>query len=45
MIRYNPRNRNKPTREAPKSTARWFDDRRDERRNRSEPCGFKVEDR
>lgn len=27
MSRYNPRNRNEPTHDAPKSTARWFDER------------------
>lgn len=34
---YKPRNRNEPTHDAPKSTARWFDDRKQEPSN---PCGF-----
>lgn len=37
MNRYNPRNRNEKTHEAPKSTGRWFDDRRDMLRH---PVGF-----
>lgn len=44
MTRYNPRNRNERTNEAPKSTARWFDDLREDRRNQSAPCGFKMEE-
>lgn len=44
MTRYNPRNRNERTKEAPKSTARWFDDLREDRRNQSAPCGFKMEE-
>lgn len=38
---YKPRNRNEPTQDAPKSTARWFDDRRDE--GPSNRCGFEPE--
>jgi hypothetical protein len=34
---YTPRNRNEKTHEAPKSTARWFDDRRAVPRH---PVGF-----
>ena len=45
MADYNPRSRNLRTLEAPKATARWFDDRREDRRNRFEPCGFHIEER
>lgn len=37
---YNPRNRNHPTHEAPKSTARWFDNRKN---MQAKPCGFEPE--
>lgn len=37
MAAHNPRNRNEKTHEAPKSTARWFDDRRKDKRH---PIGF-----
>lgn len=40
MAEYNPRNRN-PRTDGPKTTARWFDDRREDRRNPSNPCGFR----
>jgi len=35
---YRPRNRNDRTNEAPKSTARWFDYRKDE--SKTKPFGF-----
>lgn len=38
MAAYNPRNRNLPTYDERKSTARWFDDRK--RRDSQRPCGF-----
>lgn len=37
---YRPRNRNERTHEAPKSTARWFDERKD---RQNKPCGFEPE--
>lgn len=37
MTRYNPRNRNERRYDAPKSTASWFDARRNVER---EPIGF-----
>lgn len=37
---YKPRNRNDRAFDGPRSTARWFDDRREDRRNPKNPCGF-----
>lgn len=38
---YKPRNRNERTREAPKSTRDWFDERPKDRKN---PCGFRIQE-
>ncbi len=40
MADYNPRNTNRRTKEAPKSTARWFDDYVEWRTREGGPCGF-----
>jgi len=40
-VTYRPRNRNDRTQDAPKSTARWFDDRKDV--PRTQPFGFHQE--
>lgn len=39
MPEHNPRNRNLRTKEAPKSTAVWFDERKSEPKR---PCGFHI---
>ncbi len=44
MADYNPRNANLRTKEAPKSTARWFDDFVERKRDPGGPCGFLPRD-